>query len=166
MEIIAGLFCTFLFLFLPVFALVAWWGIGHYTESQHLKSLAEREAKVGDFPVTSLKVPVGCQPSQTHPPTIVSGEAVVASDVFKTWVFGWRNIFGGEAKSFSVLFDRARREATLRMIAEAKAGGYNAICNVRFESVDIGGNATNTSKKKGMNMAVCHAYGTAYTRGV
>ncbi len=38
------------------------------------------------------------------------------------------------------------------MIAEAKAGGYNAICNVRFESVDIGGNATQPAKKN-MNMA-------------
>jgi uncharacterized protein YbjQ (UPF0145 family) len=164
-EEAAGLGVVIFYLVFPVIALVFWWAIGHFTERRHLRSLAEREAAIGVFPVTSLKTPIGCQSGATNPPAIVCGEAVVASDGFKSWVFGLKNIVGGESKTFSRLYDRARREAVLRMIDEAKAGGYNAICNVRFESVDIGGNTSNPSKKN-MNMAVCQAYGTAYTRSL
>ena len=163
-EEAADLGVVIFYLVLPIAALVLWWVLGHLTERKHLRSLAEREAAVGDFAVTSLKTPVGCAAGQVTPPTIVCGEAVIASDGFKSWVFGLKNVVGGESKTFTRLFERARREALLRMIAEAKAGGYNAICNVRFESVDIGGN-TSQPAKKNMNMAVCQAFGTAYRRG-
>ena len=163
-EEAADLGVVIFYLVFPIAALVLWWALGHLTERKHLQSLAEREAEIGDFAITSLKTPVGCVASPDTPPTIVCGEAVVASDGFKSWVFGLKNVVGGESKTFTRLFERARREALLRMIAEAKAGGYNAICNVRFESVDIGGNATQPAKKN-MNMAVCQAFGTAYVRG-
>ena len=163
-EEAADLGVVIFYLVFPIAALVLWWALGHLTERKHLRSLAAREAEIGDFAITSLKTPVGCAVGQGVPPTMVCGEAVVASDGFKSWVFGLKNVVGGESKAFTRLFERARREALLRMIAEAKAGGYNAICNVRFESVDIGGNATQPAKKN-MNMAVCQAFGTAYIRG-
>ena len=163
-EEAADLGVVIFYLVFPIAALVLWWALGHLTERKHLRSLAAREAEIGDFAITSLKTPVGCAVGQGVPPTMVCGEAVVASDGFKSWVFGLKNVVGGESKTFTRLFERARREALLRMVAEAKAGGYNAICNVRFESVDIGGNATQPTKKN-MNMAVCQAFGTAYVRG-
>ena len=163
-EEAADLGVVIFYLVFPIAALVLWWALGHLTERKHLRSLAAREAEIGDFAITSLKTPVGCVASPDTPPTIVCGEAVVASDGFKSWVFGLKNVVGGVSEAFTRLFARARREALLRMVAEAKAGGYNAICNVRFESVDIGGNATQPAKKN-MNMAVCQVFGTAYMRG-
>ncbi len=163
-EETAGLGIVILYLVFPVAALALWWVLGHLAERKHLRSLAEREAAVGDFAVTSLKTAIGCAASHDTPPTIVCGEAVVASDGFKRWVFGLKSIVGGESKTFTRLFERARREALLRMIAEAKARGCNAICNLRFESIDIGGN-TSQPTKKNMNMAVSQAFGTAYVRG-
>ena len=62
------------------------------------------------------------------------------------------------------LFDRARREATLRMLESAKAQGYNAVCNVRFGGMDIGGN-TSAGGKKANQMAIVAVSGTAYCRG-
>ena len=115
-EEAADLGVVIFYLVFPVIALVVWWAIGHFTERRHLRSLAEREAAIGIFPVTSLKTPIGCQSGATNPPAIVCGEAVVASDGFKSWVFGLKNIVGGESKTFSRLYDRARREAVLRMI--------------------------------------------------
>ena len=41
--------------------------------------------------------------------------------------------------------------------------GCNAVCNVRFDSADIGGNAAG-AKKKGSNMAVALVSGTAWRR--
>jgi len=161
----SALMAFLLYIVLPAGLLVLWWAIGRATERRHLQSLAAREAALGDFPVFSLKTPVGCVADPTHPPMVVTGEAVIASDGFKTWVFSLRNLVGGESRTFTRLFDRARREAVLRMVEEAKAAGYNAICNVRFDSADIGGNATEASKRNHMNMAACQVAGTAYVRG-
>ena len=135
----------------PVVILVVFLVVGHMTEAKHLKSLALREPQVADLTVTTLKRPCG-------------GEAVIASDGFKSWLFGLKNLVGGESKTFVRLFDRARREATLRMLESAKAQGYNAVCNVRFGGTDIGGN-TSAGGKKANQMAIVAVSGTAYCRG-
>lgn len=145
-------------LLLGVFLLV-----GHMNEKRHLRSLAAREARFADMVVTTLKRPCG-RVLLDAPPCLVCGEAAVASDGFKSWVFGLKNLIGGESKSFSRLFGRARREAILRMLEAAKAQGCNAVCNVRYGSTDIGGN-TSAGGKRGCPMAVCTVSGTAYRMG-
>ena len=151
-----------LYIGLPLVFLVAQWLIGSAVERRHLRSLDGRERALGRFQVTSLKAPSAAAAS-SRPPTLVAGEAVVSSDYFKNWLFGFVSFFGGESKTFSRLFERARREATLRMIDQARLAGYNAICNVRYESADIGGNAaTSGGRKKTLKMASCTVSGTAY----
>lgn len=154
-----------LYVALPALLLTVWWAIGRATERRHLRRLAEREAAVRAFPVTSLKMAAGAARDSGRPPALVCGEAVVASDGFKTWVFGLRHVVGGESRTFRRLHERARREAVLRMVEEAKARGFDAICNVRFDAVDIGGNTTRGRNAKPLNMAVCQVSGTAYVRG-
>ncbi len=138
------------------------WLVGHLSETKHERSLAAREEALKDIETTDLRNPPGFAGAE-GPCSLVSGEAVVASDTFKTWVFGLKNIVGGESKTFTRLFDRARREALLRMKERARELGCNAVCNVRFDSADIGGNAAG-AKKKGSNMAVALVSGTAWRR--
>ena len=70
-----------------------------------------------------------------------------------------------EAEAIEIMSERARREATLRMIDQARLAGYNAICNVRYESADIAGNAaTNDGRTKPLKMASCTVSGTAYVQ--
>ena len=88
---------------------------------------------------------------------------MIASDAFKRWLFSLKNIIGGESRTFRVLFDRARREALLRMKERALELGCNAVCNVRYDSSDIGGNAGGTQKKSS-EMAVVRVSGTAWRR--
>ena len=149
---------------IPLLLLFAWWAIGHTIEKRHLASLLARESASGDILLTTLKTfPFSSDPA--NPAAIVNGEVAIASDAFKRFVFGLRNIFGGESGYYSLLFARARREALLRMIDQAKAKGFDAICNIRFDSADIGGNASGTQgKRHSMNMAVCMVSGTAYRR--
>lgn len=135
---------------------------GKATEKRHLASLGQREAELAHVWVTTLRQPHGVSPAP-HTPALACGEAVIASDAFKSWATGLRNIFGGEAKNFGRLYSRARREATLRMLEDARRQGFDAVCNVRHISTDIGGNAERPAKK-GMPMATCIAYGTAYKR--
>jgi len=134
---------------------------GKVSENRHLGSLGQREALFKDVQVTSLRQPTA--PAAQPVPVLVCGEVVIASDAFKSWASGLRNLFGGEAKNFGRLYQRARREATLRMLAEARRQGYDAVCNVRHISTDIGGNAVRP-QNKAAPMATCLAFGTAYKR--
>ena len=151
-----------LYVGLPAAVLFVGWLAGHLSETKHERSLAAREEALKDIETTDLRNPPGFAGAE-GPCSLVSGEAVVASDTFKTWVFGLKNIVGGESKTFTRLFDRARREAILRMKERALELGCNAVCNVRFDSADIGGNAAG-AKKKGSNMAVALVSGTAWRR--
>ena len=151
-----------LYVGLPAAVLFAGWLAGHLSETKHERSLAAREEALKDIETTDLRNPPGFAGAE-GPCSLVSGEAVVASDTFKTWVFGLKNIVGGESKTFTRLFDRARREALLRMKERARELGCDAVCNVRFDSADIGGNATSGAKKNS-NMAVALVSGTAWRR--
>ena len=137
------------------------WFAGHIAEKNHERSLAKREEELKDIEVTDMRCPPGFSESDGTC-ALVSGEAVVSSDLFKSWLFGLRNIIGGESKTFTRLFNRARREALLRMKARARELGCNAICNMRFDSADIGGNTVAANRKRGMNMAVALVSGTAW----
>ena len=151
-----------LYVGLPAAVLFAGWLAGHLSETKHERSLAAREEALKDVETTDLRNPPGFAGAE-GPCSLVSGEAVVASDTFKSWVFGLKNIVGGESRFFTRLFERARHEALLRMKARARELGCNAVCNVRFDSADIGGNASGM-KKKGSNMAVALVSGTAWRR--
>ena len=148
---------------IPAVVLFVGWLAGHLAETRHERSLAEREEALKDIEVTDMRNPPGFADAD-GPCTLVSGEAVVASDTFKSWVFGFKNILGGESKSFVRLFERARREALVRMKTLARELGCNAVCNVRYDSADIGGNAASGNKKNSSNMAVALVSGTAWRR--
>ena len=153
-----------LYVGLPAVVLFFGWLVGHLSETKHERSLALREETLKDIETTDMRNPPGFAGAE-GPCALVSGEAVVASDTFKSWVFGFKNIVGGESKTFTRLFDRARREALLRMKERARELGCNAVCNVRFDSADIGGNAAG-AKKRGSNMAVALVSGTAWRKPV
>ena len=160
-----GILLLGLYVLLPAVLLGGQFLLGSYVERAHLRSLEERESARRSFLLTAMKAPTRQTVSTERPPMLVSGEVVVSSDYFKSWVFGFTNFFGGESKTFTRLFGRARREATQRMIEQAQMVGYDAICNVRYESADIAGNAaTNGGRKNAMKIAACTVSGTAYVR--
>ena len=88
---------------LPELVLFVGWFVGHLSETRHEQSLAEREEALRDIEATDMRNPPGFAAAE-GPCMLVSGEAVVASDTFKSWVFGLKNIVGGESKFFTRLF--------------------------------------------------------------
>lgn len=127
-----------LFLFSPLIFLLVFFFIGRMTEGMHLRRLARREEAVRGMLVTDLRrFPGDVETGKT--PAMVVGEACIATDYWKSFLSSIRKIFGGEMKSYQTLVDRARREATLRMLESARTLGYNAVCNVRLDTADIGG---------------------------
>ena len=81
---------------------------------------------------------------------VVTGSTVRAKHLGKDILAGFKNIVGGELRSYTELLGEARQEALRRMIAEAESMGANAVVNVRFSTSSIAQGA-----------AELFAYGTA-----
>jgi len=115
--------------------LVLGFAVGGYRERAHLASLDRREAEMADIVVVNLaSVPAGFYATAG---TMVAGNVVVGSDYFKGFLAKFRAFFGGEVRSYAILVERARREARLRMLSEARSHGHNLVINVRFEWSDV-----------------------------
>lgn len=121
-------------LLIPVLLLGSGWLVGGIRERSHLRSLDEREAALRlRVLVTQLKTPPPGVSSQ-----LVVGQAVMASDYFKTFAASVRAVFGGELRAFRPVMERARREALVRALEQAAASGADQVVNVRFTTSQIG----------------------------
>ena len=67
---------------------------------------------------------------------------VVSSDYFKTFVAGFRNLFGGPMRGYETLLERARREALLRLKLQAREAGARLVIGVRFHTTRVAGSST------------------------
>jgi len=142
---------------LPIFLILLGWIAGRTAEHRHLRSLERRERELSYMVVTDIKTFPALGDPQKYA-TLVTGEAVIATDYLKSFLAGLRKLVGGELGSYQSLMTRARREAVLRMLEAARRHGYNAVCNLRLNSADIGGMAG----RKGVAMVEVFATGTAY----
>ena len=131
---------------------------GTIAEQRHIAGLTRRERENGSFLVTQLKT-FPAHVARDPAPQMIVAETVIATDYFKSFLAGLRRFFGGEVRSFHSLLSRARREATQRVVEQARALGYNAICNLRLETADVGGSSAN---RKGATMVAIIASATAY----
>lgn len=136
--------------------------IGRMLERKHLQQLAQREAATSDMLITDLRAfPGGPRVMGANNSMMVTGEACMAADYLRFMLSNLRKIIGGRMGGYEILADRVRREARLRMIEQAKAAGFDAICNVRFDTADIG--SAQRQKGGGVKIAIL-ATGTAYRR--
>ncbi len=131
--------------------------VGRATERRHLRNLDERERRIAGMLITDLReYSPHLEPESGS--SLVMGEVVIATDYLKTFLANLRKIVGGRLNSYQILLIRARREALLRMIEDTQRKGYNAICNVRLDTADIG----SQMGKKATAMVEVLASGTAY----
>ena len=156
LSIVFGLCCAFG----PFIVMIMVGLVGRQREIWHFRDLDEREGATRGFVATQSKHFLA--PAGNQPPAMLVSEVVIASDYLKTYFAKWRHFFGGEVRSYQRMLERARREAALWLIEQASQMGYNAICNVRLETADIGG-AMNT---KGTAMAAVIATATAYQTSI
>ncbi len=143
-----------------VFLLVLGFTIGGWTERRHFRSLDRREREMGDIGIVNLKTVTN--PETVRTATLVTGDAVIATDYFKGFAAGLRNLVGGELKSYQTLMQRARREATLRMLSQARELGAAEVWNVRYETSNIRSSSTRKNNP-GVSVEI-FAFGTAIVR--
>ena len=135
--------------------LVAGYVFGQLAEKRHFRSIIQREQELRD---------VLCFSERTIPLTgevrsaLVCGSVVISIDYFKRFVAGLRNLIGGRVSSYESLLERARREAILRMKAEARAQGAQSVWNVRLETSSI-----YKDTRQSVGAVEVLAYGTAVT---
>ena len=63
---------------------------------------------------------------------IVKGSTIRARHVGRDIAAGFKNIIGGEIKSYTQMIQKSREEAFNRMVNDAAAQNADAIINVRF----------------------------------
>jgi uncharacterized protein YbjQ (UPF0145 family) len=137
---------------LPLVLLTLGWLIGGRRERAHLRDLARREALNADVLRTDLRAygPADARAGAM----IVTSEVVIGADYCKVFLAGLRNLLGGNLRAYETLADRARREALLRLVEQARGHQFNALCCIRVESSNIG--------KGVMPMVAVLASATAY----
>jgi len=141
------------FLFFLVLIAIGFF-IGSRNERQHFARLEEAEAKFADITVSDIKtIPANWNASQ---PVLVTGSVVVATDYFKTFSASLRTLFGGRIVGLERLVERGRREATVRMLEQARHVSANVVWNVRIQTACVGMN----EKQNASGIEVV-AYGTA-----
>jgi uncharacterized protein YbjQ (UPF0145 family) len=127
-------------LWVVLIPLLLGYGIGRWLERRHYVSIREREQALRHVVALNTRyVPEGVQAGSAQ---LVTGGVVISSDYFKTFVAGFRTFFGGRVRGYETLLERARREALLRLKAQAEAAGSTLVIGVRFQSTTIAGSAT------------------------
>ena len=140
----------------PVLLLMTAYFIGTLIEKNHFRDIRKREAEYQSMPVVTFDtMPEDWDAGES---TLVTGSIVVSLDYFKRVIAGLRGIVGGRVKTYEPLLDRARREAVLRMIEDARAQGFDGIFNVRLETSRLANSRGDGEGTAGVEML---AFGTA-----
>ena len=132
------------------------YGVGHTIEKNHFRRLLAREKMIADFLCVSF--PYEPQDKSVTDSDLVMGSVVISLDYFKRFASNLKGLIGGRLGSYESLLTRARREAILRMKAEARRRGYQAISNVRLETSRL---ASARGDGKGTAGVEILAFGTA-----
>ena len=143
----------------PALLIVLGYSVGRWQERRHFSLLAARESRLAHIKVNNIKRV--SDPDAVRQAAFVSGEAVIATDYFKSFAAKLRNLIGGEVKAFETLMERARREACVRMLEQAKALGATEVWNVRMETSNI----RSAQQNRPWVSVECFAFGTAVVRG-
>lgn len=69
--------------------------------------------------------------------SLVKGSTIQSKHMGKDLMAGFKNMVGGELKSYTDMMNEARAIATKRMVAEAEQLGADGIVNIRYASSAI-----------------------------
>ena len=148
----AGLLTNILF---TVLILVLTYFIGSWLERRHYRSILRREQELRSFPAITFNTLL--PDWQVESTRLAQGSVVVSVDYFKRFIAGLRGLIGGRIKTYEPLLDRARREALLRLIEDAKRNGCDAVINIRLETSRLANARRDRETTAGVEML---AYGT------
>jgi uncharacterized protein YbjQ (UPF0145 family) len=123
---------------------------GKTVEHFHYQDLAKRERRLRRMPaLTTRRLPADWRVEDA---TLLTGSVVISLDYWKRFAASIRQIFGGNVRSFETLFERARREAIVRLKEAAAAKGCDALIGVRLESCELANQGANGKGTAGVEL--------------
>jgi uncharacterized protein YbjQ (UPF0145 family) len=130
--------------------------VGSWLERRHYRDILKREYDYRDMPICNFEYEP--EDAEIEAVVLAKGSVVISVDYFKRFIAMLKAIVGGRIGAYAPLLDRARREAVLRMIEDARAQGCDTVVNVRLETFRLA-NATRNRRERlaGVEML---AYGT------
>ena len=132
---------------------------GREIEKRHYRSLRDREERYHRIPLIAAQwkdhILDDCESK------MVGEGVVIGADYFKSVISGLRSVFGGRMGNYETLLDRGRREAIVRMLAQADQWGADKVINVRVETATIG----SQTGQRALPCVEIFAYGTAIKEG-
>jgi uncharacterized protein YbjQ (UPF0145 family) len=132
--------------------------IGSWVERRHFRRIIRKEDELRDILAFAIRrVPRDMALSE---PMLVCGNAVISVDYFKKFAASLRGIIGGRVGTYESLYERARREAVIRMKEDARRQGGNIVLNVKLDSTRIHAGGRNATVS-----VEASAYGTSYRQG-
>jgi len=132
------------------------WLTGTLLEKRHFNQLLLLES--GSKDVLALTIEQMPETWEVTSVDLVMGNVVISQDYFKRFAAGLKGIVGGRIKVYEPLLERARREALVRMKAQARERGHDTIINVRIETSPL---ARSRGDGKGTAGVEILAFGTA-----
>jgi len=109
---------------------------GNLLRRNHLKRLVEAEARLAGVVLSSSAGPVPAGEGVASIP--VAGEVVLAADFWLMLRAALRSLVGGRVSALEEVLERARREALVRLQAQAAAMDARLVLNLRVETARLG----------------------------
>jgi len=129
---------------------------GRANERKHFRELDELEEGLRDIVVCNGRGRADEDAFRSG--ALVVGSVVIAEDYFKRVAAALKSLVGGRLVAYESLLERGRREAIVRMKAQARQLGASAVVNVRLETASL---SEDWSGSRPIFSAEFIAYGTA-----
>lgn len=73
---------------------------------------------------------------------IVNAQSIIGANIFKDFLGGLRDVFGGRSKTYEKVIEQAKEDALRELAEKAQELGANAIVGVDLDFETIGGSGS------------------------
>ncbi len=73
---------------------------------------------------------------------IVNAQSIIGANIFKDFLGGLRDVFGGRSKTYEKVIEQAKEDALRELAEKAQGLGANAIVGVDLDFETIGGSGS------------------------
>ena len=73
---------------------------------------------------------------------VVTGETIIGANVFRDFLAGVRDFFGGRSASYEAVLREAKDTALEEMVRQAEALGANAVVGIDLDYETVGGSGS------------------------
>jgi uncharacterized protein YbjQ (UPF0145 family) len=73
---------------------------------------------------------------------IINAQSIIGANIFKDFLGGLRDVFGGRSKTYEKVIEQAKEDALRELAEKAQSMGANAIIGVDLDFETIGGSGS------------------------